>query len=127
MRPSSQDLRERVIAALEGADAPQPEIADPFGASLALVEKLWRRRRRTGSRAALPHGGGRERVLGKEDRRLRAEVARQPDVTLQELCERVAQAGGASASPSMMGRELQRLQSPRKERRSTTASVTRRG
>jgi transposase len=124
MRPYSQDLRERVIAAVEGADATQPEIADTFGVSLSFVEKLWRRWRWTGSCAALPPGGGRERVLGKEERRVRAEVARHPDVTLQELGERVAQAGGASASPSMMCRELQRLQLPRKKRRSTTASGT---
>jgi transposase len=110
MRPSSQDLRERVIAAVEGADAPQPDIADPFGVSLALVEKLWRRWRQTGSCAALPHAGGRARVLSKEERRLRVEVAKQPDVTVQELGERVAQAAGLRPSPSVMGRELQRLQ-----------------
>ena len=127
MRPYSQDLRERVIAALEEADTTQPEIADTFGVSLSFVEKLWRRWRRMGSCAALPPGGGRERVLGKEERRLRAEVARHPDVTLQELCERVARAGGARASPSMMCREVRRLQLPRKKRRSTTASGTPRG
>jgi transposase len=127
MRPYSQDLRERVIAAVAAADAPQPEIADTFGVSLSFVETLWRRWRQTGSCAALPHAGGRERVLSKEERRLRVEVAKHPDVTVQELCERVAQAAGLRTSPSVMCRELPRVQLPRKKRHAMTARATRRG
>lgn len=62
-----------------------------------------------------------------EEARIRAEVAKQADVTLSELCQRVGKAGGASASPSMMCRELQRLHLPRKKSRSMTVSGTRRG
>jgi hypothetical protein len=39
---------------------------------------------------------------------IRAEVQQQPDVTLAELCERVATQMAVTASRSMMGRELQR-------------------
>ena len=59
MRAYSQDLRERIIAALEANEQSQPEIAERFGVSVSTVEKLWKRWRSTGQCAALPHAGGR--------------------------------------------------------------------
>ena len=74
--------------------------------------KRWRD---TGSLAALPFGGGRPRALQDCTPVIRAEVKRQPDVTLDELCERVAAQTEVSASHSMMSRELQLLELPRKK------------
>jgi transposase len=127
MEAYSQDLRERIIGALEAGDEPQVAIAETFGVSLSFVEKLWRRWHEDNSCAALPHGGGRPRALADAEARLRQEVARQADATLAELCERVECAGGAKSSPSMMCREFRRLDLPRKKRRSMRASATRRG
>ena len=127
MRPYSQDLRERIIAALEANEQTQPEIAERFGVSVSTVEKLWKRWRSTGLCAALPHAGGRRRVLQDVAERIRAEVMRQRDATLSELCERVEQAGGVASSPSMMCRELHRLDLPRKKSRSTIANGIRSG
>jgi transposase len=127
MKAYSQDLRDKIIGSLEAGEDSQQETADNFGVSLSFVEKLWRRWRRTGSGEALPHAGGRPRALKDEAARIRAEMAQQPDATLEELCERVAQAGGATASISMMCREVKRLKLPRKKSRSTTASATRHG
>ena len=126
MKPYSQDLRERIIAALETGQDAQPEIAENFGVSLSFVEKLWHRWRQTGSCAALARAGGKPRTLQDDAALIGAEVAKQPDVSLTELCQRVAGAGGATASPSMMGRELQRLNLPRKKSLSMTPSGTRR-
>ena len=127
MRPYSQDLRERIIAALEAKEQTQPEIAERFGVSVSTVEKLWKRWRSTDDCAALPHGGGRRRALQDDAERIRAEVTRQRDATLRELCARVEQAGGAASSSSMMCRELQRLDLPRKKSRSTIANRIRSG
>jgi transposase len=127
MRPYSQDLRQRIVEVLEADEQTQPEIADRFGVSLSFVEKLWHRWRKTGSCAALGHVGGRKRALADDQARIRAEIARQPDVNLTELCQRVAQSGGATASPSMMWREIKRLKLPRKKSRSTIQSVRLRG
>ena len=121
MRPYSQDLRERVIAALEAGAETQAEVAVRFGVSKSTVEKWWHRWKATGSCAALPAARGRERSLRACDAFIRAEVKKQPDVTLEELCERVAKAEGIIASPSMMCRELQILELPRKKSPSTTA------
>lgn len=127
MKPYSQDLRERVLAAVQEGEQSQAQIAKQFKIGLSTLETWLRRQRDTGHCAALPHGGGRTRTLQGYETFLRAQVKKQPDVTLEELCSRVAEARGVPASPSMMCRELQRLKLPRKKRLSTIASGTRRG
>lgn len=122
MQPYSQDLRRRVIAASKTGKQTQVEIAETFGVHLSTVEKWWRRWRETRTCAALPQTHGPRRALRDCAMFLRAEVQRQPDVTLPELCARVAEAKGVSASPSMMCRELRRLRLPRKKSHFTTAS-----
>lgn len=126
MKPYSQDLREKIVRALE-AGGTQEEVADRFSVSLSFVEKLWRRWRTSGSCAALAHAGGRQRALREHEAAIREEVAAQPDVTLAELCERLAGAGAPSVSLMTMCAELRRLDLPRKKSRSTTASATRSG
>ena len=127
MKAYSQDLRERVIAAVEAGQPSRPEIAETFEVSESTIDKWVKRWRDIGSVAALPFGGGRQRTLKDCTSIIRAEVKRQPDVTLDELCECVATQTGVSASRSMMSRELQVLALPRKKSRSTTALRTRRG
>ncbi len=125
MRPYSQDLREKIVRALEAGET-QEEVADRFSVSLSFIEKLWRRWRETGSCAALAHAGGRQRSLRGHEAAIRKEVAAQPDVTLSELCDRLAGVGAPAVSVATMCTELRRLDLPRKKSRSTTASATRR-
>lgn len=127
MNAYSQDLRERVIAAVEAGQQARAEIAETFEVSESTIDKWMKRWRDTGSVAALPFAGGRQRALKECTNVIRAEVKRQPDVTLDELCERVEAQTGVSASCSMMSRELQLLALPRKKSRSTTALKIRRG
>ena len=126
MKPYSQDLRERAIAALE-AGTTQAEVAVQFDIHKSTLEKWWYRWRDTGSCAALPAHSGPKRKLQAAESILRAEVKKQPDVTLAELCERVQESKGLRVSQSMLCRELQILDLPRKKSRSTTASARRGG
>ena len=126
MKPYSQDLRERVIAALEAGDDTQADVAEQFGVSLSFVEKLWSRRVNTGSCAALQRGGGRRRALKEDEQTIRQLVADEADLNLSELCERVAAAGGATVTVKTMCLELQRLDLPRKKSLSMQPSGTRR-
>jgi len=126
MKPYSQDLRERVIAALKAGET-QAAVAARFSVHKSTVEKWWYRQRDTGSCAALPHASGPQRTLHAWDDFIRAEVKRHPDATLDELCAGVRENCGVSASPSMMCRELQHLELPLKKSRSTTASARRPG
>lgn len=127
MKPYSQDLRGRALAAVQEGEHSQAHVAKQFKVSLATLENWLRRQRDTGTCAALPHGGGRTRTLRECAAFLRAEIKQQPDVTLEELCTRVAAAKGLDVSPGMLCRELQRLKLPRKKRASTIVSGTRRG
>jgi len=116
MKPYSQDLRERVVAAVEAGQSSQSEIAATFAVSDSTIDKWMKRWRATRSVAALPFAGGRERVLKACAAVIRAEVQHQPDVTLAELCERVVAQAEVTASRSMMTRELQILALPRKKK-----------
>ena len=125
----SQDLRERVVKAVERGDRSQLEVAEGFGVSLSFVEEVWRRYRETGSCAVkVWHHGPWAKLAGRErEAALRAAVAAQPDIQLAELCARVPAADGAPVSPSAMSRTLRRLRVTRKKRASTPASGRRRG
>jgi transposase len=115
MKAHSLDLRERIAKALLAGGLSQRAVAERFEVSKRSVERLSSRLRETGSCAALPHAGGRTRTLAPYAAWLQAEVARQPDVTLEELCDRVRQAHGLQVNASMMCRELQLLDLPRKK------------
>ena len=91
MKAYSDDLRLRVIKAIQANQETQDEIAARFAISTSFLEKLWRRWRETGDYKALLHGGGRARACKDEAGLIRALVARQPDATLAELTAQVAQ------------------------------------
>lgn len=126
MKPYSQDLRDRVLAAVKETNLSQSKIAKSFKISKATLEKWLQRQRETGACTALPHGGGNPRALASCEAFIRAQVKKQPDSTLEELCARVANAKGVQSSSSMMCRELQRLQLPRKKSHSTIVNAKRR-
>lgn len=118
MKPYSNDLRRRVIESIQENELSQAEIAEQFSVSLPFVEKLWHRWRTTGSYQALPHSGGAKRSLKEAEELIREEVKNQPDITLAELCERVAeQTGKALVTTATMCVELQRLKLARKKSR----------
>ncbi len=117
MKPISNDLRRRIIEAIQENEESQPEIAERFSVSLSTVEKLWHRFRATGSYEPVPHSGGRSRLLAANEELIRAEVAAQPDLTLAELTASVALATNQPPVSLMtMSGELRRLGLPRKKR-----------
>ncbi len=115
MNPYCPDLRARVIATAEAGDETHIAIAAAFGVSLSTVEKWLHRKRETGKSTAQPHTHGPRRTLQACAQFIRAEVKKQPDITLAELCERVARVQRVKASSSMMCRELHHLSLPRKK------------
>lgn len=120
----SQDLRERVVQAYDRKVGSQREIAGLFNVSIPFVEKLLQRRRATGNVRSLPHKSGHRRILSEGDQKaLREMVKREPDATLQELCEAMHEKRGVKVSVSTMSVELRRLGLGVKKR----ASMRRRG
>jgi transposase len=112
MRPYSIDLRQRVAASLDENEGSQRQIARRFRVSLSFVARLLRRRRQTGSLDPRPHGGGHPPALTEADlERVRQAVQEQPDVTLEELRQRL----GLSCSLMAICRALKTLDLPRKK------------
>lgn len=120
MKPYSSDLRRRIIEAIQDNEETQEEIAERFSVGLSFIEKLWRRFRETGSYEALPHSGGRERLLKNDEALIRRKVPEQPDIRLLELAEYVsAETGHKAVSEVVMWGHLERMNLPRKKSRFT--------
>ncbi len=127
MKAYSLDLRERAVQCVESGECRVPQAARRFHVSQPSLERWLARWRKTGSCAPLPHAGGPVRKLAAAERVIRSAVKTQPDLTLDELCERVEQATRVHSNESMMWRELRRLKLSRKKSRSMPPSGTRRG
>jgi transposase len=83
-KPYSQDLRERVIGAMDdGGDA--YEIAPLFQVSVSYIYKILARRRSTGETTPRSQRHGPLPKLAPHDEALRARVAAEPDTTIAEL------------------------------------------
>ena len=127
MKTYSQDLREKVVAAVAQDKQSNRRIAEMMGISESTIEKWTRRERETGSVAAAPHAGGVVRVLGSQGEFLRRAVKAEPDISLNELCVQLQAELKLRVSTSMVSRELSRLRLGRKKRVSTTVSGKRSG
>jgi transposase len=83
-KPYSQDLRERVIAAVAGGKTRHAAAAQ-FKVSVSSAIRWVRRWETTGAVAAKPTGGSTS-PLEPHEAELRALVEEQPDLTLDEFC-----------------------------------------
>ena len=92
MQPYSQDLRDRVLRALERGDGPT-EIARRFEVSRIWVYQVRGRAQTTGERGSRAIGGYRRSRLAAKEQELRIWIADQPDLTLEELQQRLGQQG----------------------------------
>ena len=82
-RPYSIDLRSRVIEEVE-AGASRREVAEHYGLSPSVVVIWMQRFDETGSVAAKPSGGS-SSPLEEQAEFLLAQIAEQPDMTLDEV------------------------------------------
>ena len=113
MRPSSSDLRERGAAAIDDREGSQRQIARRFRVSLSFVARLLRHRHQTDFLDPPPHGGGHRPALDEADlERLRQSVKDRPDVTLEELRQRL----GVPCSLTSIWRALRTLDLPCKQK-----------
>lgn len=113
MRAYSQDLRERIIAAVERGEHSLRDLADLFSVSLSCVVRLLQRKRRTGSVQPKAHGGVPPRKLdAATEARLLELVRAQPDATLAELRDRL----GIACCLMTIARALQRHHITRKKK-----------
>jgi len=95
MRPLSNDLRERIVAAVDRREGSRRELARRFVVDVSCITRLLQLRRQTGSIDPRPHGGGKPPTLDDDGlERLRRLVQERPDATLQELRDGLGIGGG---------------------------------
>lgn len=113
MRAYSNDLRERIVLAVERGEHSIRQIAQIFSVSLSCIVRLLQQQRRTGSVQPNPHAGGPARKLdAAAEARLLELVRDQPDATLTELRDRL----GIPCCLMTIARALQRHRITRKKK-----------
>ncbi len=106
--PLSQDLRKRLVRAVEeGASA--REAAARFAVSASAAIKLVRRVRQTGSTAPAKIGGYRKPLLAGQEEFLRELTAQWKGITLAEIRTALTERGVAPVSLMTIWTTLKRL------------------
>jgi transposase len=113
MQPLSNDLRKRILDAVDNNEGSRRKLAARFKVNTATITKLLRLRRETGSYEPRPHAGGVAPALdGDALERLRKLVEETPDATLEALRQKM----GVSGSRMIICRALQKLGLPLKKK-----------
>ena len=113
MQPLSNDLRKRILDAVDNREGSRRKLAVRFKVNTSTITKLLRLRRETGSFEPRPHAGGVPPTLGQDAlERLRGLVEETPDATLETLKQEL----GVSGSRMIVCRALQKLGLPLKKK-----------
>lgn len=124
--PYSNDLRRKFFQAYDRGDGSLKELAERFGVSEDWAKKLSARRRKTGQveLRAWRHGP-QSRVTAAMREWMERQMRRQPDLTLQELQQRLEGEQGLHLSVGWIWSLLRRWGLRHKKNRSAPRSRTR--
>jgi transposase len=121
-KPYSQDLRDRVIDAVERGKMSRRAAGRHYEVSESAAIKWLERVERHGSREPVGHGGHRASKLLPHRDFLEAARAEKADITLQALCARLLAERGVKADTSMLSRFFRKMGVTFKKRASSRAS-----
>jgi transposase len=132
MKAYSEDLRRKVVEAVEQRGMGKSEAARSFGVSLSSVKRYVGKARQGSSLSPRKHPGPRpkideraRRLLDERARRLlEADMENRPALTLRERCRFVEGVAGVSVSESTLSRLLRRMGFSPKEGRWVRANAT---
>src|ERR1700675_518848 len=113
-KPYSDDLRERVVAAIEAGHT-RVKVAERYNMALSTVGGFIKRKRETGSISPDKFGGYKTFTLEPHTDRVKELVAEQPDSTLAELQVRLAKEK-VKVSPSVISGFLHHITLPFKKK-----------
>ena len=125
-RAYSDDLRCKLLEAYEAGRGSLQELAGQFGVSWGYSKKIRAQQLRTGRKQRPPqlqHGPAGRLTAGVEEQ-LRCALRQQPDLTLAEMQQRLAERAGLSISRSRLWVWLQRLGLRHKTNRSGRKNKT---
>jgi transposase len=113
MKPLSNDLRQRILDAVDNREGSRRKLAARFSVNVSTLTRLLQLRRQTGSSEPRPHGGGVAPTLDQDAlERLRGLVEETPDATLEALRQKL----GVSGSVMIICRALQKFDLPLKKK-----------
>ena len=126
MKTYSKDLREKMLAAVDGG-MPRKEAVSVFGVSSATLKRWLRRRRETGDVEPNRRPGMRPRIGATTEERqaLWEQLEKNPDATLEEHRRLWERERAVRISVSTMSRAIRRLGWTYKQRRWEPPSATR--
>jgi transposase len=113
MKPLSNDLRQRILNAVDNREGSRRKLAARFCVNPSTITRLLQLRRQTGSSEPRPHAGGVAPTLDKDAlERLRRLVEETPDATLEAFKQDL----GVTGSRMIICRALQKLGLPLKKK-----------
>ena len=107
MKAYSEDLRERIVAAVESG-MNKCEAARVFGVCLNSVKRYVSLKHSTGQLAPKPRAGQKANISGAKVEILRQQIKANPDATLQQHSDQWEQTQGVKLSRSTFSRTLKR-------------------
>jgi len=123
----STDLRTRVIDAWHTKEGTQRQLAQRFKVSLSFVKRVVRRYRTSAQREAKPRGATLGPIIdGEYLTMVQRLIEHKPDISLQQLCEQLAERTQIKVSKPTMCRAVQRLEMRRKKTLYASEQDTRR-
>lgn len=124
-RPYANDLRRKFLQAYDEGEGTLEELAEQFGVSLGWAKKISARRTRTGATdAPVWRHGPESRVTPAVQEWMREQIRGQPDLTLRELRQRLAESKQLALSMGRIWLALRQMGLPLKKNRSTPRSKT---
>ncbi len=109
MKAYSEDLRRKVVEAVQQRGIAKSEAARTFGVSLSSVKRYVGKARRGSPLSPKKHPGPRSKMSERARRLLKADVENRPAVTLRERRRFVEGVAGVSVSESTLSRLLRRM------------------
>jgi transposase len=118
MKPYSVDLREKIVSAIAKGNSSVRKVAQRFSVSKNSVQRLVTQKRIEGHVVPRQQGGSMVSPVMAYKAQLLRIFEQQTDATLAEYCELLFAETGLWVSQSTMCRTFQRLNLPRKKKRS---------
>jgi transposase len=108
MRPFSEDLRERIIAAKKSGQ-PSARVAERFAIGVRTVERYWERYREEGHCRKGKIGGHRRSRLEGHEQTVASWIEAQPSLSLEELSERCQKELAVKLTPCAIWHRLKAM------------------
>jgi transposase len=125
MKAYSQDLRERVLRAVDQGYQ-RVDIIKLFGVSRATIKRYLKQRRETGAVNVKPIPGRPPKKFAPLQAHLVAQLEAHPDAKLAAHCQMWEEQQGVAVSTSTMSRAIRRVGWTRKKRRWVPLNATKR-